>query len=256
MENKTNNTFVDVAPISPILLVDTDVFIWKHAMSNEIDWGDGPTYDTEEALLGFEAELRELTETLNSNKVILCLGEGRCFRYELLPEYKGTRPPKPEAVVDLYRVLKEKYKTVSNEGLECDDTLGILHTGAYVDQSIIVSTDKDMKTIPGFHFNPRKKELGVTYVSPKEAARFHMVQTLMGDSTDNIKGIPRVGVKTAEKWLNEKGYGWDSVLQMYESRGLSREDMLLNARLTRILQDGDLDEEGEVILWGTPRDVN
>jgi len=75
------------------------------------------------------------------------------------------------------------------------------------------------------------------------------MQTLMGDSTDNYKGCPKVGLKTAEKILAENST-WETVVAAFEKAGLSEEDALENARLARILRDGEYNNEtGEVKLW-------
>ncbi len=66
-------------------------------------------------------------------------------------------------------------------------------------EKIIVSLDKDMKTIPGFHYNQKHPELGIFEVTPKEADEWHLIQTLAGDQTDGYAGCPGIGMEKASR---------------------------------------------------------
>ena len=85
----------------------------------------------------------------------------------------------------------------------------------------------------------------------KEEADFNFLyQTLVGDSTDNYKGCPTVGAKKAEKLLLDKGATWNTVVDAYASQGLGEEVAIENARLARILRDGEYNfKTKEVTLW-------
>ena len=98
--------------------------------------------------------------------------------------------------------MVDKHRAVSIPTLEADDLLGIKATKeAYC---IIISEDKDLKTIPAMVFNPAK-DTQVTNISQWEADYNHMMQTLTGDQTDGYAGCPSVGPKTAQKiWTNVK----------------------------------------------------
>ena len=128
--------------------------------------------------------------------------------------------------------------------LEADDAMGIYatqHPG-----NIIVSPDKDMKQIPGKLYN---LEDTIT-ITPKEGAKWHLIQTLAGDQTDGYSGVPGIGVKRAETLFNKEGYSWSTVVKAFTDKGLTEEDALLNARLARILTIEDYDtEQQEPKLW-------
>lgn len=116
--------------------------------------------------------------------------------------------------------------------------------------SIIVSLDKDMKTIPGKFYNFGTDEL-IT-VTKDQAKYNHMYQTLIGDVADGYPGCPKYGPVKAKKLLDSltPDKYWEGVVKAFESQGLTEQDALLQARLSYILQDGDYDTEThEVKLW-------
>ena len=112
------------------------------------------------------------------------------------------------------------YNTIQKPGLEGDDCLGLLATRPG-NECIVVSSDKDLKTIPGKLYRPDDDE--VLEISLEEADRFFLTQTLTGDVTDGYKGCPGVGPKTAEKILGPRPH-WGAVEQAYIKAGLTKED--------------------------------
>jgi DNA polymerase-1 len=140
--------------------------------------------------------------------------------------------------------LAEKYNGMVEERLEADDLLGIL--GSNDLSTVIWSLDKDLLTIPAYHLLNGKVE----EVDQEEADYNFLYQTLVGDSTDNYKGCPTVGAKKAERLLDEQGATWETVVAAFDSQGLGEEVALENARLARILRDGEYDfETKKVRLW-------
>ena len=111
---------------------------------------------------------------------------------------------------------------------------------------VIWSSDKDLLTIPAYHLIDGK----VVEVNKEEADYNFLYQTLVGDSVDNYKGCPSVGAKTADKLLLDKGATWNTVVEAYASKGLGEEVAIENARLARILRDGEYNfKTKEVKLW-------
>lgn len=128
--------------------------------------------------------------------------------------YKGNRDPlnKPVHYAAIKEYLVKHWNAEVVEGYEADDAMGFIQyqQGLTRDKcgsiesstpTIICSLDKDMKMIPGNHYNWRKNEK--YWITEEEAIRNYYKQLLTGDSTDNIQGIPKVGPKTAEKILAE-----------------------------------------------------
>jgi DNA polymerase-1 len=132
--------------------------------------------------------------------------------------------------------------------LEADDILGIL--GTRDPESIIVTIDKDLKSVPGNHWNPDKKENGVVKVGQDEADFFFLTQAIAGDSTDNYKGVPGMGMVKAKRLLEKEGASWQTVVDAYAKADLPESEALLNARMARILRDSDWNrKKNTVTLW-------
>ena len=131
-----------------------------------------------------------------------------------------------------------------------DDVLGLLATSNKYKDPIIVSVDKDMRTIPCKLI----AEDEVEHITQRKADRHWFEMALAGDAGDGILGIKGMGMVTASKLLADvpdtEEALWHKVLQTYEKKGYTIADAILNARLTRILRDGDYDIfTGQVKLW-------
>ena len=118
-----------------------------------------------------------------------------------LRPYKGNRDAnhKPKYYREIKDYLFKHWDAEPVCGIETDDRLGIVQYEAPYGCTVICSNDKDMLQIPGFHYNWTKDEL--CEVSPEEADMMFYWQMLVGDSSDNIPGIYKVGPKTATKML-------------------------------------------------------
>lgn len=121
------------------------------------------------------------------------------FRFKINPSYKSNRvaakPPHFQAVREY---IVNFHRGRVSEGCECDDVLASRQTS----ETVIVSTDKDLNTVPGAHFNPTKKEL--YYVSEYESWFNLYVQLIVGDIADAVKGLDKLGKVKAPKLLTEK----------------------------------------------------
>jgi hypothetical protein len=156
--------------------------------------------------------------------------------------------------------VEAAFDTRTVRGLEADDLLGILATRDAYSDAIIVTLDKDLRTIPGRHFNPLKETKPVLRSVFAADAQW-MMQTLTGDTSDGYTGIPRVGPKKAEAILggDVKGVAlrretaagiWPRVVAAYVKAGLTERDALQQARVARILRNEDYDRvTKEVLLW-------
>jgi DNA polymerase-1 len=194
----------------------------------------------------FERQIQDLKERYETEDVVLYFTGTNNFRKTVDPEYKGNRVKrKPAGYKRLLNYAFETYTCKRIDCLEADDLLG-LDCHQSVENFVLVSPDKDMKTIACRLFNG-EEEIEVT----SEAAdhQFHL-QCLTGDVVDGYKGIPGIGPKSAEKILSQDGEPWNLIVQAYEKAGLSEEDAIRNARLARILRPGEFDfENNEPILW-------
>ena len=144
---------------------------------------------------------------------------GKTFRDEWYPEYKANRSPMPDALVAQIAPLHELIRVhgwpiLMIEGVEADDVIGTLARQAeQLDIDTLISTgDKDLAQL----ITPRvtlvntmsNELLDMTTVVDKFAVRADQLLdylALIGDAVDNIPGVPKVGPKTASKWLAEHG---------------------------------------------------
>ena len=147
------------------------------------------------------------------------------FRHEMYAAYKGTRKPMPEELREQVPVMKDVLRAmnvviVEQAGLEADDILGTLakkaaHAGVEVS---LVSGDRDLLQVADEHIKIRipKTKQGRTEIEdyyPKDVeaayqvtpAQFIDLKALMGDTADNIPGVPKVGQKTATELMTAYG---------------------------------------------------
>lgn len=133
------------------------------------------------------------------------------FRYDLYPDYKSGRDQDKGKI--FYRLRKWAHKKYGYaKGVEADDVVGhYAREGA-----VVITTDKDVfKGCPGIFFNCHQDHRRWVYTTPEEAHHFNLVQTLAGDSTDTIPGLPGVGIGTAEKLLGDT-HTWEAVVNIYK----------------------------------------
>jgi len=233
------------------LLVDGDIVAYKAATVAEtpIDWGDGLwTLHAQEqdVIVNMVSFMDQITEASGCNKVITCLSGDKLYRKDVAPYYKANRKGtrKPMLLNFAKKYLADNYNGKVEDKLEADDLLGIL--GSADNTTVIWSADKDLLTIPAYHLIDGR----VVEIDKEEADYHFYVQSLTGDSTDNYKGCPTVGAVKAERILNQHGASWETVVSTFEKHGLSEEVAVENARLARILRDGEYDfKTKEVKLW-------
>jgi DNA polymerase-1 len=183
----------------------------------------------------------------------LCFSDRHNFRKDIYPQYKGNRKGRKPVG---YSAVKEwamgEYPYFCKPGLEGDDCMGILAT-KFPGQTLLVSMDKDLKTIPGkfFRLSPEGKH-EMLEISDTDAEWNFLMQSLTGDTSDGYPGLPGVGPKKAEELLKKHGAVWKTVEDAYVKAGLTKEDALLQGRLARILRAENWDSEKEEIKPWTP----
>lgn len=239
------------------LLVDGDINAYQVAASIEkpIHWGDDLWTLHSDAAAGrdaLDAQLTGLMETLEADHMIIAMTGPSNFRMDVLPTYKSNRKDtrKPVCLPQMRQHIFDNYDTRMFDGLEGDDVLGIMATGKFIKgEKIIVSIDKDMKTIPASYYRMSHPDEGVIEVTEEEADYWHLTQTLTGDTTDGYKGCPGVGPKRAADLL-DVDCSWDTVVRAYEKAKLGEGEALIQARCARILRASDFNSKTkEPILW-------
>lgn len=219
------------------------------------------------AVYGFVSMLTRLLETEQPTHVAVAFDVSRhSFRTEEYPEYKGTRDATPEEFkgqVELIREVLDAMGIVSlaREGFEADDILATLAYRAGNDGAtvLVVSGDRDsFQTVtdnvtvlypgtgPGDLRRMTPQAVEEKYGVPPH--RYPEIAAIVGETSDNLPGVPGVGPKTAAQWIN-KYDGLDNLLARADEIGGKRgaalrehmDDVVRNRRLNRLLTDMDLE---------------
>lgn len=195
-------------------LIDGDILV-HHALPNRKnfhnkpeDWEGEYTLEEDEAYihLGFNNVQRKIdaikTTLFVDDALVAVKGNGN-FRVDMYPHYKAHRANKPggEIINEVRLRVIEAGLATTLDGYEADDQLRIWAETLREmgDDFIIVTIDKDLNMIGGQFYNPIKE---ITFEVSKRAAAFcYYQQLLMGDATDNIRGIPKIGPKKSEAIL-------------------------------------------------------
>ena len=162
-------------------------------------------------------------------------GKGN-YRKDLDPLYKSSRPDKPIAFKACYDYVINKYKdkVIICDGEEAEDRVGI---EAYADwtnaqgdfdklTTVVCAIDKDVDMIPSLRYNYQKPKLGVYPIDDRYALSCFHKQMLMGDSTDDIKGLDyHPEALTSVYKINKKGLGESSALGILEGAESSQEEL-------------------------------
>jgi DNA polymerase-1 len=257
-----------------LVLVDGSSYLYRafHAMPMLTSSKGEPTG----AAYGIANMLRRLRAELPSVYFVVVFdAPGPTFRDEIYPEYKANRPPMPDelrAQIEPIHALVEALglPLLEVSGVEADDVIGTLARRAMdAGIEVMMSTgDKDMaqlvtpsitlaNTMDGTALDPAgvEEKFGV----PPERIVDYLA--LVGDKVDNVPGVPKVGPKTAVKWLSTYG-SLDGVVEHADEIGgkvgeylrASLEQLSLSRELVTIRVDVDLDLELEE-LRPRPPDV-
>ena len=232
------------------ILFDADMVVFRatSAVETPIQWDDNLWTlhaAAGEAQVKVDDTILTLTEkVLNHYKyegnyeIVMCFSDTENFRKKILPTYKINRADKrkPTCYYGIKKWVEDNYTCYQRPGLEADDCIGILAT--LKANSVIVSGDKDFKTIPGRFYDFLRNEF--YEISEQEADYWHLYQTLIGDITDNYKGCPGFGPVSAKKLLDQEPT-WEAVAKAFEKKGLTEQDALVQARVARILRASDFD---------------
>ena len=180
-------------------LVDADIICYLSAYYSMTKFDDGsePWIDMSAAKEEVHRVVEEWRQACGAEEVLMVLSPDDRTNYRKIvwPQYKTHRKSgsKPPHLSDVASYIKDSYEWAQVSYLEGDDVMGILHTRD-PDSTVIVSTDKDMMTIAGDHYNPNKHfGCGVQSVSQAQADFWLYTQVLTGDTTDGYKGVKRCG---------------------------------------------------------------
>lgn len=200
----------------PIILVDGSSYLYRafHALP-ELKTATGQATG---AIYGVINMLQKvITDYAPENLAVIFDAKGKNFRHELYPEYKAHRPPMPEDLISQIQLLHEIIHAMGIplliiSGVEADDVIGTIakKMSAIDKQVIVVTGDKDMVQLVDHNItllntmtNTKLDYAGVKVKLGICPEQFIDYLTLVGDTSDNIVGVPGVGPKTAVKLLND-----------------------------------------------------
>lgn len=214
---------VPVAKGSHVYLIDGSGYIFRafHALPPLTRPSDGLPVG---AVQGFCSMLWKLLVESKASEapthIAVIFDAGReTFRNAIYPEYKAHRPPAPEELVPQFPLIRDAVRafnvaSIEQDGFEADDIIATyareaVNAGADV---TIVSSDKDLMQLvrPGVAMfdGMKNKRIGRDEVIEKFGVppeKVVDVQSLAGDSTDNVPGVPGIGIKTAAELIGEYG---------------------------------------------------
>lgn len=251
------NTQLITNPDSPFILVDGSSYLFRafHAMpplTNSKGQATGAIY-------GVINMLGKLLEQYQPEKMAVVFdAKGKTFRNEMYSEYKAHRPPMPDELRSQIEPLHELVKALGLpilviEGVEADDVIGTLAQQATeAKHDTLISTgDKDMAQLVNEHItliNTMNDALSTPEtVLEKFGVRPDQIidyLALVGDTSDNIPGVPKCGPKTAVKWLQAH----DNIDRLIENSSMiggkvgeslreNIDQLVLSRKLTTIVLD-------------------
>jgi len=198
-----------------LVLIDGSSYIYRafHALPPLTTTKGKPTGATR----GFASMLRKLISTYpNVPMVMIFDAKGPNFRNDFYKEYKANRPPMPNELrvqIDDIKKLSNlfNFETIEMGGVEADDVIATLAERLGKDNKILISSpDKDLTQLVSKsviqHNSMTNDFFDISAVTEKfgvKPEKISQLLSLVGDKSDNIPGITKVGVKTASKWLNE-----------------------------------------------------
>ena len=203
-----------------LLLVDGSSYLYRafHAMSQS-DLRS-PQGEPTGAIYGVLNMLRKLRADFPADySACVFDAKGKTFREDWYPEYKAHRAPMPEDLVAQIEPLHEivaaaGWNILMVDGVEADDVIGTLAQQAsqHSIRCIISTGDKDLTQLVNEHVlwvnTMSEEKLGEAGVEAKFGVKPERIVdylTLIGDTVDNVPGVPKCGPKTAVKWLTEYG---------------------------------------------------
>ncbi len=205
-----------------LLLVDGSSYLYRafHAMPDLRAVPGDPASPATGAIRGMINMLQALKKEVQADYAACVFdASGPTFRDALYPEYKAHRAPMPDDLRAQIQPIHEVVRLLGwpvlcIEGVEADDVIGTLATQAARQgmQVVISSGDKDLSqlvderiTIIDTMSGKKRDVAGVTAEFGVPPTLMVDYQTLVGDAVDNVPGVPKVGPKTAAKWLMEYG---------------------------------------------------
>ncbi|AOZ93877.1 DNA polymerase I [Paenibacillus crassostreae] len=249
-----------------LILIDGNSIIYRAffampPLTNTKGWHTNAVY-------GFTNMLLRIIEDHKPTHMMVAFDAGKItFRHESYKEYKGGRNKTPHELSEQFPLLKELLQGLGIaqyelSGYEADDIIGTISKEAEQagQEVLVISGDKDMFQLASEHVEIGLTRKGVTEIEIYNPEQIHEryglkphqitdLKGLMGDTSDNIPGVPGVGEKTALKLLHQFGSVEDVLANIHELKGKMKEkiethadDAVLSKKLATIYREVVLDK--------------
>ena len=233
----------------PVILIDGSSYLFRafHALPPLNNATGEPTG----AIYGVVNMIRNMLKEYKPDYIAVIFdAKGKNFRHTLYPDYKAHRPPMPPELGQQIPILHELLQAMGLplliiDAVEADDVIGTLaHQMRDCEQKVLISTgDKDLAQLVDDHIQlintMNKQQLDVPGVADKFGVppeRIIDYLALIGDSSDNVPGIPKVGPKTAVKWITQYGDIDSIISHADEIGGKVGENLRANLEQLRLSQ--------------------
>ncbi len=199
----------------PLILIDGSSWLYRayHVLPPLTNGNGEPTG----AIYGMTNMLRKFLRDYDSDRIVVVFDpRGPTFRNEMFADYKANRPPVPPDLNDQFQGIQDVITALGLpilqvDGVEADDVIGTLAV-AEPGPVIVVTGDKDMAQLVNDRVvlldTMQDKRTDVARVNEKFGVppeRITDYLALVGDTSDNVPGVPKVGPKTAAKWIEKYG---------------------------------------------------
>ncbi|WP_454063540.1 DNA polymerase I [Candidatus Nitrospira salsa] len=239
-------------PLRNLVLIDASSFIFRayHAIK-PLTSPDGTPVN---AVYGFMQMLMKQLDDMEPKHVAVVFDVARMtFRNDLSPEYKANRPDPPDELIPQFALVREATRAfnldcIESPGFEADDLIATYtHLALQTEATVtIVSSDKDLMQLVSdrvrMYDGIKNRFIGTKEVKEKFGVppeKVVDVQALAGDATDNVPGVPGIGIKTAAQLINEYGELDTLLARASEIKQTKRRENLIEhadkARLSREL---------------------
>jgi DNA polymerase-1 len=267
-------SFMSTANNKPykLILVDGSSYLFRayHVMRDFSNSKGEPTG----AIYGVINMMKRLKKDYPDDHIAVVFdAKGKTFRNDMYPQYKANRPPMQDElrvqIKPIHEIIEAMgFPLLCVDGVEADDVIGTLAQQASEQglETIISTGDKDMAQLVNDHVTliNTMTETSMDHegvikkfgVKPEQIIDY---LTLIGDTSDNIPGVPKVGPKTAVKWLEQYGTLENIIKHADEIKGkvgenlrASLEQLPLSKQLVTIKRDVELDVTPDELLLREP----
>ena len=219
-------------------LIDGDLIAYRCSATVPED------VDKDVAFYRMDVLIQQIIEATDATQYRVFLTGKNNFRKKINPEYKANRKDTvpPVYLQDCRQYLVDNHFAVISDGCEADDLLGVNQNK----DTIVCSLDKDLRMIPGRHYNWTKVELDS--VNKQDGLRHFYKQMLIGDKSDNIFGVDKIGPVKAGKLIDHLDDEEEMIKVVWEKYDYNTKRFVMNANCLWIWRE-------EKVLWGDRQDL-